>query len=72
MWDFIEQALSFSTTYSEMFDTMLQQGMSEEEIIGYGILKYDVSGETRIYTTMPMLIDVLYMRDNNTTSYIWK
>lgn len=72
MWDFIEQAWSFSTTYSEMFDTMLQQGMSEEEIIGYGILKYDVSGETRIYPTMPMLIDVLYMRDNNTTSYIWK
>ena len=51
---------------------MLGYGMSEDDIIGMGIPKYDITGEYKIRPTLPMQIDASYMRTNNIATYIWK
>ncbi|MCM1030442.1 MAG: hypothetical protein NC410_03215 [Oscillibacter sp.] len=71
MWNFAEQAWVYSTTYSGTFESMLDF-MSEEDIINMGIPKYDITGEYKIYPTLPIQVDASYMRSNNIATYIWK
>lgn len=69
LWDFASQAWTLSTNRNPDWDALLVD-FTPAQLEGMGIFEYDSNEDYRLYPALP--IQISYVRQSDSSSYIWK